>query len=234
MASREASLGEGLVERADGQPDERELEVRRRLALALVDESEYGRAWPHLEVVFAHGGDSWWLHLATAQVCLLWSMDYDCVQAHAERTLELRPNNARAHLYLAQVAQDRGDDDRAAAHYLAGLERRPDEIDMSMQLAALWASQGADDEAIAVLENALIFDRTNARLLLRLAALVEDRDETRAERLYQRALEYNDNPLGAARHLIRFYQRQGRSRDAERVRTWVEDQSARREMRPLR
>lgn len=222
------------VTRDDIRPDEGELRIRRDLALALVDENQYARAWQHLEIVFAAGLDSWWLHLAAAQCCLYWSIDYACVRGHSARALELRPNNARAHLYLAQVAQDEGDFETAISHYREGLDRRPREIDMSLQLASLYLSLDQRGPAIAVLQDALRLSPGNARIMLRIARIAEDDDPTLAESLYTTVISRHEDPIMAANHLIRFYLRQGRDRDAEEIREWVQEQVGTRQLRPLR
>lgn len=214
--------------------DEVEVRIRTELALALVDENQYRKTWEQLEVVFDSGADSWWLHLAAAQVCLYWSLDRDCVRTHGERALVLRPDNARAYLYLAQVAQDEGNSELAISLYTHGLTLRPGEIDISLQLASLFVSEGERDRAIEVIENALQHDRRNPRLLLRLASVLEPDDPTRAEELYLLAIDRLDDPILASNHLIRFYIRQGREAEAERLQTWVREQVGGRNLRPLR
>jgi len=214
--------------------DEVEVRIRTELALALVDENQYRKTWEQLEIVFDNGADSWWLHLAAAQVCLYWSLDRDCVRTHGERALVLRPDNARAYLYLAQVAQDEGNSELAISLYTHGLTLRPDEIDISLQLASLFVSQDERQRAIEVVENALQHDRRNPRLLLRLASILEPENPTRAEELYLLAIDRVDDPVLASNHLIRFYVRQGRDAEAERLRSWVRDQVGERNLRPLR
>jgi tetratricopeptide (TPR) repeat protein len=218
----------------DQNADWEEIELRRNLILALLEENEYGRAWQHLNVVLESGADSWWLHLAAAQICLYWRQDYPCVTERANRTLSLRAGNARAHFYLGQAAQDQGQIELAISHYQQGLERRPREPDMAISLANLLNSQGEVADALNVLEDASRLTPNYPPILLRIAAILEPTDIEGSEYHYQQAIAHHDDPIIAVLHLIRFYRRHGRDADANALQAWRDDQIETEVLRPLR
>lgn len=208
--------------------------IRRNLAYALVSENEYAAAWPHVERLLAAGEDAWWLHLSAAQICLYWRMDHECVVVQATRALELRPENARGHMLLGQMAEEQGDPQRAITHYVDSLARRGSQAEVAIRLAGLLADSDRRADAIAVLEDVHARNLRDARTMLQLARMVEAEDAARAEALYQRATVYHDEPAAAYGHLLRFYQRQGREREAEAVRAEVDALVGQRQLRPMR
>lgn len=217
-----------------GEPmSAREAQIRQNLSAALVREAAYAAAWDHLSALAGAGHDSWALHLNIAQVCLYWRLDYDCVDHHAQRALQLRPDNPRAFLLLGQSAQDTAQVERAIDYYRRGLELRASESAISIQLASLLARQGDREGARAVLDEALRVSPRNGRVMLHLAALIEPTDPEQAEALYLSAALYHEEPAVGYRHLMRFYQRQGRLREAERIQEEIDRIVGRRQLRPL-
>ena len=215
------------------EPSLRELSIRYSLSLALLAEHEYAAAWPHLEVIIDYYQDSWVLHLGTAQICLYWSMDYQCAREHATTALELRPNNARAHEYLGQAAEETGEPSTAISEYRRSFELRPTEAGVAVRLATLLDRQGDRQNAIDVLLEALGFSRNDARLMLRLAALYEEDNPHLAQRYYLEAAVVHEEPIVAYRHLLRFYERQGLVDEAEQIRLVIDEALGERHLRPL-
>ncbi|MCA9564325.1 MAG: tetratricopeptide repeat protein [Myxococcales bacterium] len=229
---------EPVIEQAAADPESPELSpeeyaIRRSLAMALLDEGEYAAAWEHLDYVLNAGGDSWWIHLAAAQVCLYWRLDYPCVQEHAGRALELRPGNARAHVYLGQLAQEEGRPEDAVHHYEQALLERGGDTEASIRLATLLFRRNEEDRALDVLTAALAFEPNNPRIMIHLSAMVESRDPALAESLLYDAAQRHETPQLAYQYLVQFYRRQGREREAQELQRWIEEQSPDREMRPL-
>ena len=215
-------------------PSAEEIRIRRGLALALLDENEYAAAWDHLEFVLANGGDSWWLHLGAARICLYWRVDYECVSHHANRALELRPDNVRAWVYLGQAAEDEGDRERAISFYERVVSERPDEIGIAIRLSRLLDRAGRRPEAITLMWQTLEAYPSEAQVSLQLATLVEHDDLELAEILYARSAERHENPLHAYGYLINFYRRHDREADAIELEQWVREMNGSREFRPLR
>jgi tetratricopeptide (TPR) repeat protein len=216
-----------------GEPEQDELNIRRILSLGLLDESAYALAWEHLDFVLRHGGDSWWLHLAAAQICLYWSLDYECVREHANRSLEQRPDSARASMYLGQAAEEEGQIEAAMDHYRRVVELRPDELATAIRLAVLLERTGDHVGSVDFLRRLRSENPGSAPVLLQLASAVEDEDPAEAESLLVQAAEVHDNPLHAYGYLLQFYRRQGRTRDAAELERWIREMAASRELRPL-
>jgi len=215
-------------------PTVEELEIHRNLAFALVTESEYAAAWPHVAILLEAGEDAWWLHLAAAQICLYWRRDNACVESHAERALELRPDSARAYTLLGQMAQELGEVDRAIEYYRQSLAIRSSETEVSIRLADLLDRSGQRSEAIGIMAQALQQSPRDARLMIRLATLIEDTDPDYAESLLTLAVSYHDEPALAYGHLLRFYERHGLDDRAEEVREVLDELVGRRRLRAIR
>ncbi|MBN1947469.1 MAG: tetratricopeptide repeat protein [Bradymonadales bacterium] len=233
LLTESGRIDEGPEQRPE--MDEMELAVRRRLAVALTEEYEYAAAWPHLLALLELDQENPAIQIAAAQACLYWSLDRECVREHAARALELRPNDHRAHAFLGHVAQEEGDLEAAAHHYREVLSLRPQEAGIAVLLATILCDQGRRQEAEQALLESLHHNPLDGRLLLHLAVLVEPADPTRAEELFRQAAMLSEDPLFAYRHLLRFYQRQGRTHDAQQLQELMEALSGGpRQMRAIR
>lgn len=224
-----------IIDQTDNEvePSLQELSIRYSLSLALLAEHEYAAAWPHLDVIIDYYEDSWVLHLGVAQICLYWSMDYQCARDHATIALQLRPNNARAHEYLGQAAEETGNTSTAISEYQRSFELRPTEVGVAIRLATLLDRQGEREAATDSLLEALGFSRNDARLMLRLAALYEEDNPFLAERYFLEAVVVHEEPVVAYRHLLRFYERRGLTDQAEQVRALIDETLGQRQLRPL-
>jgi tetratricopeptide (TPR) repeat protein len=214
--------------------DARELRVHYSLGIALLDENQYSRAWPHVRAVLESGDESWPMHLAAAQICLFWQMDYDCVREHAGHVLETSPEHPQAHALLGRAYQDEGEIDEAISHYRTVLAVRGTESGIVVLLANLLDRRGDHPGALEVLRDGLAHSPLDGRLMIHLAVILEETAPGEAEALYREAADRHEDPASALGHLIRFYERQGRDRDAESVRLQVEELAGAREMRPIR
>ncbi|MGC1279977.1 MAG: tetratricopeptide repeat protein [Xanthobacteraceae bacterium] len=94
----------------------------------------------------------------------------DAVAAHLERTVELRPDHAMAHLNLGNVRREQGRLADAAACYERASALNPASAAARINLANVLAEQGRWDAAVAAYRQALALEPNHAEAQHRLGA----------------------------------------------------------------
>lgn len=135
--------------------------------------------------------------LVEAQIALVRSQialhQWDPAEARLRGLLSDRSADAELLGLLGQVLVGKGEYEEAEQQYRAALDAAPQSAAAYERLAALQSHEGRVDSAIATLETGLATAKTNARLRLLLASLLEvDGQYGRAEDLYRQLL--SDNP----------------------------------------
>lgn len=102
---------------------------------------------------------------------------FDKAISSLEQTIKLDPENAKAHLLLAQSYQAEGELDKTVDEYREYLKLEPDHPEVRYNLAIIYKSQNKTKRAIAELEETLKLRKDFAPALLVLAELYAQQGE---------------------------------------------------------
>lgn len=130
------------------------------------------------------------------------SGEFDSAIADLERAVELRPEDAPAHLLLAQAYEASGDLSHAEDAYRVSIELDADQPQALYNLAVITATQGSASEAIGLLERALRIDRTFVAARLALADLYASKGDNGAARKHYKTV-IEAEPYGTDLEAIR-------------------------------
>lgn len=173
------------------------------------------------------------LRLDAAQQRILLGEELDRALLDLEAARSIIPENPRAHFLYGQLMEERGEIASARDAYQTALALRDDYHDARFRLAGLLFQAGAFGEAAAAYAQYAKAhpEGTGARLQLA-AALEKSGDAAGAEReLKALHADPKTKELGG-RKLLELYERQGRAKDATRLRASVEP--AKRKLRDLK
>ncbi len=199
--------------------DAEEVEVRQRLADALVAERSWEAALPHLRWLRQQHGGRWPVLLDFAQAVYLVRADGAAALAALEEALLLKPINPRAMLLMGQILEDQGEGARARLAYAQVLRWRPDEAQAALNLARLLRFD-EPAEARRLYESIVQRDPRHLVALFELASLAEREGRLEdAEQRYRQLQALHPDVLTGQLQLVRFFQRTQqpeRARAAER------------------
>lgn len=147
---RPAALA-GPVSKAES-PDREAAEEAYRRGRALAGQEDHAAAIQAfadaIDADPTHAG----AHLAMAKSHLAWDGDPEAIRRHLGLALVLSPDNAGAHVLLAQYLSGTGEAEGAAIHYRCALSLDPDLSDARIELAAQLVNSGRHADALAELE----------------------------------------------------------------------------------
>ncbi len=135
----------------------------------------------------------------------------DEATAHYKRALDMEPDNARAHINLANALRAGGKLDEAIAHYVKALDIEPNNAGAHINLGNLLRARGRLDEAVAHYRKALEIEPDNAGAHLNLGNVLQARgilDDAAAH--YEKALAIKPGHAGVHINLGNILQAQGK------------------------
>lgn len=117
---------------------------------------------------------------------------YDAAVAELQKAIQLKPNNAEAHAWLADVSERRNLLDQAIAQYRIAMELQPDLRIVRLELGKDLLRTGRSKEAIPVLLPALQVDDkdTPVAMMFLVQAYVNLGDRTTARKYLEQAHQY--------------------------------------------
>lgn len=130
--------------------------------------------------------------------------------------IELGEQVNSANYYLGQIAQQKGDLDKALVWYKK-VKGGPTYLNTQAKIASVMVEQGQLDKAVEYLRNVPVDDTEDAVNLIQLGAelLVENKRYKSALEMYNRALTYTPNHPDLLYMRALLYEKMGRTKDVE-------------------
>jgi tetratricopeptide (TPR) repeat protein len=190
-----------------------------RAALALEEQGNLVAAAKALEKLIAQA-PSWELaRIEAGRFWLAQGEGLDRAQFHLDAALSLAPENPRAHYLWGLLMNERRRGDEAVRAFEIALYLREDYDEARFRLAGLYQSRGAFEDAARCWRRYLVKHAGEAGPQLQLAAALEGMGHPKDAEVELKKVfaDQKTRELGG-RKLAEFYDRQGRTKDAAKVR----------------